>query len=89
MVHRDVFGGDAELADLKLTLSTAIRVDGPYQDQFRGSMGHIAEDVEDVEPHAATRWLHDTRQEPGVGSRGRGCFSASACSHERSHAMEM
>lgn len=38
------------------TLGTAVRVDGPYQDQFRRRVRDIAEDVEEVEPHRSAAW---------------------------------
>lgn len=50
-----------------LTLCTAVRVDGPYQNELGGGVGHIAEDVEEVEPHDPRRYAggYTAHRQPG------------------------
>jgi hypothetical protein len=56
-----------------LTFSAAIAMDGPYQDELGGCVRHIAQDVEDIEPHCTVDiewWLHSAR--PAACQRGGG-----------------
>jgi hypothetical protein len=67
------------------TLGAAVGVHGPYQDQLRRRVRHIAEDVEEVEPHrSAASWEHSVAASPM--SRGAAVAPAVSTSITRQQA---